>query len=209
MPTLSSSSCKDTCDENSAFGCNLKQGDDLARYGPFGFYCVDPSQGYDTINSLLCDIDDKFRIGDGRCDAQLNVAACNYDGGDCCMASCDADHAYFECGVGLMPHECLDPRFVIDLDTPEPTKRSTKGPTDKPTPSPSDAPRPSRTPDLTEQQTSDIGQLESEDHNAIVDAGSSLIGQICPMDVMECPGEIFFMSPLLFISIALIKYLPI
>ena len=107
-----------------------------------------------------------------------------------------------------MSHECLDPRFVIDLDTPEPTKRPTNGPTDKPTPSPSDAPSPSRTPALTEQQISDIGQLESEDHNANVDAGSSLIGRICLMDVMECPGE-KYMSPLLFISIALIKYLPI
>ena len=43
----------------------------------------------------------------------------------------------------------------------------------------------------SEMQTSDIGQLESKDHITNVDAGSSLIGQICPMDVMECPGEHF------------------
>ena len=46
-------------------------------------------------------------------------------------------------------------------------------------------------PPTSEMQPSDIGQLESEDHSTNVDAGSSLIGQICPMDVMECPGEHF------------------
>ena len=97
------------------------------------------------------------------------------------MASCDADHAYFECGVGLMPHECLDPRFANELDAPEPTKR----PTDKPTPHPSDAPSPSPTPAPNEKPSTP----EIVDHETNGDAGSSLIGQICPMDMMECPGE--------------------
>lgn len=48
-------------------------------------------------------------IGNGNCDAALNVASCGYDGGDCCSCTCndgplhlcadsDFDCVYPECG---------------------------------------------------------------------------------------------------------------
>ena len=33
-------------------------------------------------------------IGNGRCDAELNVPSCGYDGGDCCSCTCVDSPAY-------------------------------------------------------------------------------------------------------------------
>ena len=40
-------------------------------------------------------------IGNGRCDADLNVPSCGYDGGDCCPCTCEDGPA----------HSCSDSEF--------------------------------------------------------------------------------------------------
>ena len=123
--------CKSTCDaENSAFGCTTKKGDTFGRYGPFGFYCVDPSQGESVIISRLCDVDEPYRIGDGQCNPMYNTPGCNYDGGDCCGETCDDYHGFYECGSGVQSYVCLDPAFNV-VETGEPTNSPTPNPTPK------------------------------------------------------------------------------
>ena len=43
-------------------------------------------------------------IGDGLCDDSTNIAACNYDGGDCCLDPIDAQH----CGQCI----CKNPQNI-------------------------------------------------------------------------------------------------
>ena len=45
-------------------------------------------------------------IGDGSCDAELNNAACGYDGGDCCYCTCS--------GSPCFDFDCLDPTATED-----------------------------------------------------------------------------------------------
>ncbi|KAL9186071.1 hypothetical protein ACHAXT_005309 [Thalassiosira profunda] len=118
--------CKGTCDQSSAFGCTTKEGDSLGEYGPFGFYCTDPSQGSDVINHILCDVEEKYRLGDGMCNPTLNTPECNYDGGDCCRETCDDYFSFYPCGSGVQGYVCLDPRFAAASD---PTHRPTRRPT--------------------------------------------------------------------------------
>lgn len=67
-------------------------------------------------------------IGDALCDFQLNVAACGYDGGDCCECSCQ-DNDDYDCGkAGFF---CLDPDAPVGC-----------APTTSPTSSPSFLPYP-------------------------------------------------------------------
>ena len=49
-------------------------------------------------------------VGDGICDDETNVAVCNYDGGDCCLAYVNKDrctkcrcHAREACALGNNP----------------------------------------------------------------------------------------------------------
>ena len=104
-----------TCKTDSAFGCKTKEGDALGAYGPFGFYCLDPSQGDDTMIASQCNGDDKERIGDGKCNSKYNTEACNFDGGDCCEETCDDEFGFYRCGSGLNSYQCLDPRFQVRL----------------------------------------------------------------------------------------------
>lgn len=46
-----------------------------------------------------------YWIGDGWCDADLNIAACQYDGGDCCLQTCSYDRPFL---CGLSGYNCLD-----------------------------------------------------------------------------------------------------
>lgn len=47
-------------------------------------YCVSGGDSqYDSCTNGT--VDD---IGNGRCDAELNVPSCGYDGGDCCSCTC-------------------------------------------------------------------------------------------------------------------------
>ena len=115
--------CKGTCNKDSAFGCTVKEGDELADYGPFGFYCVDPSK-LNAINSNFCQTDEKYRVGDGNCDPMLNNQDCNYDGGDCCSHSCSALFSFFQCGSGE-GYDCIDERYMDSKPTNEPTNDTT------------------------------------------------------------------------------------
>lgn len=72
--------CHETCDSDSTYACSTVPSD----YGPFGFYCINPTVK-EYIDSELCTVSDRIKIGDGRCDSgneMYNSEACNWDGGD-------------------------------------------------------------------------------------------------------------------------------
>lgn len=103
--------CKETCNVDTTYGC----GAESFGYGPFGYYCQNPDLD-EYIDSDECTVSDKTRVGDGRCDAGVEVynsAACNWDGGDCCEQTCDERYAYFDCGDPAYPYDCQNP----DVDT--------------------------------------------------------------------------------------------
>ncbi len=49
-------------------------------------------------------------IGNGRCDAALNVASCGYDGGDCCPCTCSngPDHSCSDNNFDCVYPDCDD-----------------------------------------------------------------------------------------------------
>ena len=50
-------------------------------------------------------------IGNGRCDAELNVPSCGYDGGDCCPCSCvdGPTHSCSDSDFDCLYPDCGDP----------------------------------------------------------------------------------------------------
>jgi hypothetical protein len=110
--------CKGTCDVGSIFGCTAKKESQFGDYGPFGFYCVDPSQE-DSIDRSACAVVEKDKIGDGMCNPEYNTAECNYDGGDCCKDSCDTIHSFYQCGLGVDSFVCRDPAFATEVEATE------------------------------------------------------------------------------------------
>lgn len=97
--------CRETCNLDSNYGCSneASQG-----YGPFGYFCLNPDLE-EYIHPDKCTVSDRTRLGDGRCDADVemyNTADCNWDGGDCCEQSCNPRYAYFECGDPAFPYDC-------------------------------------------------------------------------------------------------------
>lgn len=123
--------CKGTCDPGSTFGCTTKKESHYGDYGPFGFYCIDPSQE-DSIDRVACAAVEMDRIGDGICNPEFNKAECNYDGGDCCKESCDTSHSFYSCGLGVENFDCRDPAFVEEEEEVE-TDNQTRKPTPMPT----------------------------------------------------------------------------
>eukprot|EP00985_Skeletonema_marinoi_P025844 scaffold19363_cov164-Skeletonema_marinoi.AAC.5 len=112
--------CKGSCKLDSTYGC----GAESFGYGPFGYFCQDPEYADEFIDSDECTVSDKTRVGDGRCDAGIevyNTAACNWDGGDCCEQTCDERYAHFDCGDPAYPFDCQNP----DLDTVATTTTTT------------------------------------------------------------------------------------
>ncbi|KAL7552787.1 hypothetical protein ACHAWF_016039 [Thalassiosira exigua] len=167
--------CKASCDWNTAFGCSTKEGDAIGGYGPFGFYCVDPSEEA-TIDPNLCNVEEKYRVGDGRCNPALNTPGCNYDGGDCCQESCDDFYGYFDCGSGLLSYLCIDPMYTSE-PTPSPTQRpATMHPTLHPT---------TKEPTPPPQQVSMPPPPTSSNGNLLGSGGNAAM--VCPMDLMRCP----------------------
>lgn len=81
--------------------CEIDCEDSLYTCGAGGYNCLDPA-----ISS--CEAEVLSYIADGYCDAidgSYNNAACNWDGGDCCLATCE-DSTY-DCG--LIGYVCNDP----------------------------------------------------------------------------------------------------
>ena len=69
-----------------------------------GFVCEDPACFDPALVAEFPDCTGGWLgLGDGYCEAELNVPACGYDGGDCCVCSCNGA----ACSIGLM--DCLDP----------------------------------------------------------------------------------------------------
>uniref|UniRef100_A0A7S3PQN2 LNR domain-containing protein n=1 Tax=Aplanochytrium stocchinoi TaxID=215587 RepID=A0A7S3PQN2_9STRA len=46
------------------------------------------SESMRNLAAASCPSSDWWRLGDGRCDPDLNNAACNFDNGDCCTRTC-------------------------------------------------------------------------------------------------------------------------
>mmetsp|Transcript_2796 Transcript_2796/g.5539 ORF Transcript_2796/g.5539 Transcript_2796/m.5539 type:complete len:362 (-) Transcript_2796:64-1149(-) len=99
--------CKDTCNKDSAYGCDTKEG---GEYGPFGFFCIDTRSKYFGIDEAACQVENREWIGDGGCDADggYNTPECNFDGGDCCEDTCDPEFSFYTCGAN-QPYSCVDP----------------------------------------------------------------------------------------------------
>jgi hypothetical protein len=53
-------------------------------------------------------------VGNGRCSGgDANVAACGYDGGDCCEASClNNPNYYYRSRCGSRGYDCKDPAYL-------------------------------------------------------------------------------------------------
>jgi len=103
--------CKESCNLDSTYGCSAES----FGYGPFGYFCQNPVLD-EYIDPDECTVSDRTRVGDGRCDAGIevyNTAACNWDGGDCCEQTCDKKYAHFDCGDPAYPFDCQNP----DVDT--------------------------------------------------------------------------------------------
>mmetsp|Transcript_15025 Transcript_15025/g.29711 ORF Transcript_15025/g.29711 Transcript_15025/m.29711 type:complete len:1992 (-) Transcript_15025:64-6039(-) len=129
--------CKETCDLESNYACS----ENAQGYGPFGYYCLDPD--HSKIDPEVCNVVDRTRIGDGRCDPENNIPECDYDAGDCCEETCDPRYAYFECGDENFPYDCKNPDYaepvVVDVPATIPSE-SLVDDTDSPTPSPTNRP---------------------------------------------------------------------
>ena len=107
------------CDSNGTYNtkaCGWDGGDcceHTCRESTFGDYyeyeAPCSSQVYACLDPLYADCTFEFpsRIGDGHCDIQkrANTQACNWDGGDCCPASCVS--SYYGCGAD--DYSCEDP----------------------------------------------------------------------------------------------------
>jgi hypothetical protein len=178
--------CKDTCKADSPFGCKTKEGGELGEYGPFGFYCLDPSQGEDVV-SAECNVAEKERIGDGKCNPQFNTASCNYDGGDCCEETCDEEFGFYPCGSGQQSYVCMDPRFKAE--TQSPTPRPVQATTSPPTKAPVKAPT-SQSPTKSPIKSTDSAPTLS---NSFASSTFS-IQDPCPSDFKECKNTGIFVG---------------
>jgi hypothetical protein len=85
----------------------------------------------------VCYAQDK-KLGDGKCDANNvnNVAACGWDGGDCCESSCKANpNTKASKNCGKKGYDCKDPALNTVAPTSTPTVSAAPTATLRPTPS--------------------------------------------------------------------------
>ncbi|KAG2495575.1 hypothetical protein HYH03_006175 [Edaphochlamys debaryana] len=90
---------------------------------------IDPATVLATSFAGACDPD---RVGNGRCDCEFNIPACNYDGGDCCMPYNDgakAPEGALTCQERGLPRSCItascrDGFALWGLPTPKPVTLS-------------------------------------------------------------------------------------
>ena len=92
--------CESTClEEEAAYAC-----------GTAPYACADPDASESSGRGNLdgCNATFLTWLGDAYCDDTLlyNVAACNWDGGDCCESSCISND-YYSCGTP--GYSCQDP----------------------------------------------------------------------------------------------------
>lgn len=152
--------CQETCNLDSHYGCSAN----TFGYGPFGYFCINPDLD-EYVDPDLCTVSDRTRIGDGQCDAGVemyNTIACNWDGGDCCAETCDQTYAHFDCGDPAHPYDCQNPDFLIS--TPDPTPPPSPHPSPPPTPSPTLSPvesNPSPSSSFADSVASSFTQSES------------------------------------------------
>ena len=114
--------CQETCDVAAHYGCSVVS----SEFGPFGFFCIDPSMEDEYIDPESCTVSDRTRIGDGRCDAGVemyNSEACTWDGGDCCVETCNQVYSHYDCGN----YDCQNPDFATP-GTQSPSKSPTSSP---------------------------------------------------------------------------------
>jgi len=195
--------CKGTCDSGSIFGCTTKKESQFGDYGPFGFYCVDPSQEDSIVRNVCADVE-KDRIGDGMCNPEYNTAGCNYDGGDCCEESCDTIHSFYQCGLGAGSFDCRDPAFVKEVETIKQTSKPSPMPTDKsvsvettvvvtstPAPTKTSTPAPTKisTPPPTKTSTPPPTKKTSSPTSKAPTTSPTHIA--CHKDMLECEGGTF------------------
>ena len=109
LRSLSTKCCSCTCSDGPDYEC----GPDVTDY------CIDPRCSFDPV--LVAEYPDCTggwsRIDDGVCDAELNNAACGYDGGACCLCTCSGG------GCAFNSFNCLDPDVgeeIFDCGTPPP-----------------------------------------------------------------------------------------
>ena len=82
---------------------------------PLDVYFINNGQNPNNIGELFCD----KKIGDGRCDPDLNNYIYNHDGGDCCAPTCSSSKEH-QCGTttdmfgveGVGFPYCKDPTMV-------------------------------------------------------------------------------------------------
>jgi hypothetical protein len=85
---------------------------------------------------MSCPSDSPDYVGDGWCDhPDYNIAACNWDGGDCCPETCVSN--VFTCGI--MGYFCLDPRYAATEAPSSSPSAATQWPSLAPTQLPSAA----------------------------------------------------------------------
>ena len=103
----------DDGNETSGDGCSLKcrvEAGYLCRGEPSlcertcGEDCLEGASGSGDGYPATCDAAPSY-LGDGWCDPNNNTQGCGFDGGDCCMSTCD-NGSY---GCGYMGFDCLDP----------------------------------------------------------------------------------------------------
>jgi hypothetical protein len=176
--------CKATCNESSIFGCKSHLGESFEEYGPHGYYCLDPSQA-DSVDPDRCNVEEKERIGDGKCNPMYNTVGCNFDGGDCCEQTCDDEFAFFPCGSGVVSYQCIDPRFKSETSepTPQPTQKIV-------------TPSPSRNPVTPAPYNKPSSLMTAQAEMFASKPSSSTVVQVprdqpCPSDFLECGSGIF------------------
>ncbi|CAM9509603.1 unnamed protein product [Ectocarpus fasciculatus] len=107
-------------EENNSPACGYDGGDccecscvdgPLFECGSFAIFdCHDPACYDPAVVAEFPDCTgDWFKIGDGACNTENNIASCGYDGGDCCLCSCTGS----SCQGGEL--DCVDPSALEEL----------------------------------------------------------------------------------------------
>ncbi|CAM9774589.1 unnamed protein product [Ectocarpus sp. 6 AP-2014] len=107
-------------EENNSAACGYDGGDccecscvdgPLSECGSFSIFdCRDPACFDPALVAEFPDCTgDWFKIGDGACNPENNIASCGYDGGDCCLCSCTGS----SCKGGEL--DCVDPSAPEEL----------------------------------------------------------------------------------------------